>query len=345
MSPRWALRSTEKPLPRRRNCSPVWVPGGIFMRARVPSMTGTSTSAPSAACVMRSGTRQNTVAPSRWKIACGRMATCTYRSPAGAPSAAGLALAGQPDARAVLDARRDLHLQRALALHRAGARADAAGVADHAPLAAAGRARAFDDEEALLRTDLARPRQVGQASLPDRSPFSEPVPLHASQVTRVGTRNVALAPAKASVRSISTAARISAPPRAPRAAAAAPAADEIAEHLLENIADAAAGEVEPAGATAAALLEGRMAEAVIGSALLVVLQHVIGFVHFLELRLGLLVSRIAVRVVLHRQFAIRLLQVFVACLTANSQRDVIVLFRHLTSALNAALVRGCARLH
>ena len=42
MSPRAALRSTEKPLPRRRNWSPVWVPGGIFTLARLPSITGTS---------------------------------------------------------------------------------------------------------------------------------------------------------------------------------------------------------------------------------------------------------------------------------------------------------------
>ncbi len=51
--------------------------GGILTLARVPSMTGTSISPPSAACVMRSGTRQKMLAPSRWKISCGRIETCT----------------------------------------------------------------------------------------------------------------------------------------------------------------------------------------------------------------------------------------------------------------------------
>ena len=77
MSPRTALRSTEKPLPRRRNWSPVCVPGGIFTFALVPSIAGTSTSPPSAACVIRSGTRMKMFWPSRWKIGCGRIATCT----------------------------------------------------------------------------------------------------------------------------------------------------------------------------------------------------------------------------------------------------------------------------
>ena len=35
--------------------------------------------------VSGSGTRQYTLAPSRWKISCARMPTCTYRSPGGAP--------------------------------------------------------------------------------------------------------------------------------------------------------------------------------------------------------------------------------------------------------------------
>jgi hypothetical protein len=54
---------------------------------------------------------------------------------------------------------------------------------------------------------------------------------------------------------------------------------------------------------AKATLERRVAEAIIGGALLRILQAVIGLVDFLELRLGLLVARIAIRVVLHGQLA------------------------------------------
>jgi class 3 adenylate cyclase len=77
MSPRAAERSTEKPLPRRRNWSPVWVPAGMVTRVRPPSMEGTSTCPPRAACDMRSGTRMKMFAPSRWKIGCGRRAMST----------------------------------------------------------------------------------------------------------------------------------------------------------------------------------------------------------------------------------------------------------------------------
>ena len=55
---------------RRRNWSPAWVPAGMVTRERPPSMLGTSTCAPSAAWVIRSGTRTKMFAPSRWKIGC-----------------------------------------------------------------------------------------------------------------------------------------------------------------------------------------------------------------------------------------------------------------------------------
>ena len=57
------------------------------------------------------------------------------------------------------------------------------------------------------------------------------------------------------------------------------------------------------GPPAAAIGEGRMAEAVVGRALLAVREDLIGLVDFLELDLGFLVARIAVRVVLHRELA------------------------------------------
>ena len=44
------------PLPRRRICWPVWLPGAILTRERPPSIVGTSTSPPSAAVVMLTGT-------------------------------------------------------------------------------------------------------------------------------------------------------------------------------------------------------------------------------------------------------------------------------------------------
>ena len=93
---------------------------------------------------------------------------------------------------------------------------------------------------------------------------------------------------------------------AARPGLAAPAAHELAEHLVEDVGKSAR-ETKIAWAAPGPLLESGMAEAVIGGALLVVLEDVVGFVDVLEFLLGVLVTGIAVRVILHRQLAIRLL--------------------------------------
>src|SRR5580658_9868432 len=82
---------------------------------------------------------------------------------------------------------------------------------------------------------------------------------------------------------------------------AAPAAAQAAEHLVENIGETG-GEAEiagPARARPAAVFEGGMAEPVIGCALLIVLEDVVGLADFLEFVFGRLVARVAVRVILH----------------------------------------------
>ena len=180
--------------------------------AREPSITGTSISSPSAAWVMRNGTRirilrlfalEELVRPDRDM----HIQVAVRRA-----LAAGLALAGQADARAILDPCRDRHLQAAFALHGAGALADPAGIADHAALAAAGRAGPLDQEEALLRAHLAG-ALAGRAGLGRAPLVLRSGAVAASHFTRVGTRSVTLVPVNASARSISTAWRRSAPVR------------------------------------------------------------------------------------------------------------------------------------
>ncbi len=63
---------------------------------------------------------------------------------------AGLALAGQANARAVLDARRDGDLERLVAPHAALTGAGTARLVDHLARAVAGMAGALDGEETLL---------------------------------------------------------------------------------------------------------------------------------------------------------------------------------------------------
>ncbi len=90
-----------------------------------------------------------------------------------------------------------------------------------------------------------------------------------------------------------------------RSCLAAPAAHQVAEHLVKNVGEAS-GEAEIARTPSAALLERSMAEAVIGGALLIVLEDVVSLVEILEFLLGALVTRIAIRVILHRELAISL---------------------------------------
>jgi hypothetical protein len=116
---------------------------------------------------------------------------------------------------------------------------------------------------------------------------------------------------------------------APRPLAAL-AADEIAEHLVEDVGEAGGAEAE-AGAAArpvAAILEGGVAEAVIGGALLLVLQDLVGLAQLLELVLGRLVAGVAVGMVLHRQLAIRLLDVLGAGPAPHPKRLVKILLSH-----------------
>src|SRR6185437_15179526 len=84
---------------------------------------------------------------------------------AGRPAArARVALAGEPDAGAVLDAGRNVDRQRAVALHPAGAGAGRARIVDHLAAAVAGRTGALEREEALGLADLAVAR-AGRARL------------------------------------------------------------------------------------------------------------------------------------------------------------------------------------
>ena len=147
---------------------------------------------------------------------------------------------------------------------------------------------------------LPAPPQVGQVF--GLVPALAPEPEQASQVTEVGMRTCAVLPAIGLLeRDLHVVAQVRAA-LAP-AAAAPPAAH--AEQVFEDVREGR-GEVgaEAVALPAAALLERRVAEAVIGGALLPVLQDVIGLVDLLELVLAFLVAGIAVGVPLHRELAI-----------------------------------------
>ncbi len=112
-----------------------------------------------------------------------------------------LALAGQPDAGAVLDAGRDVDRQRALARDAARARARRQGSSITWPRPwQVGQVRSSVKKPCAWRT---RPWPLQVAQVLGLVPGLAPVPEQASQVTEVGMRICAVLPAKASSRLIS----------------------------------------------------------------------------------------------------------------------------------------------
>ena len=179
-------------MPRRRNWSPVCVPAGIFTLALravdrrhldVAAQRGLRHAQRHAAEDVGAVALEDRVRPDRdmhVQIA-GRRAR-----------AAGLALAGQADAGAVLDAGGDRHLQacvRAARCRRPGRCGRDCG--SPGPRRRRSGRCARSGRSPAARAPCRRRWQVGQVSAA-RPLSSEPVPLQASQATRVGTRSVDL---------------------------------------------------------------------------------------------------------------------------------------------------------
>ena len=119
-----------------------------------------------------------------------------------------------------------------------------------------------------------------------------------------------------------------------RPALAAPSAHELAEHFVEDVGKPACGEAEIPWPSPTALFEGGMAEAIIGSALLIVFEDVVGFVEVLELLLGTLVASVAVGVILHCELAISPLELVGVRRFGDAEDLVKVLFSHDRKALD-----------
>src|SRR5262249_34700372 len=89
--------------------------------------------------------------------------------------------------------------------------------------------------------------------------------------------------------------------------------------------------------------EGGMAEAVIGGALVAVLEDVIGLVELLEAVLAILVARIAIRMVLHGQLAEGRLELHLGGRARHAQDLVVVAFRHVSASPRAPAVVSSSR--
>ena len=225
----------------------------------------------------------------------------------------------------------DIHRQGLFLAQPAAAAATLAGLLDHPAAAAAGLAGALDGEEALAGAHA--PGAAAGLAVDGLRALLAAAAMAGLAGRGAGNAHVRLLAAEGVLQADGqVVAQIGAAGAALLSAAAAPAADEFAEHLVEDVGKVGGRETEAAslpGTTAGhALLEGGMAEAVIGRALLFVLQDVVGFVQFLEFLLGGLVARILVRVILHRRLAECLLDGIAVGVTGYAQQFIIVLLRH-----------------
>ena len=110
----------------------------------------------------------------------------------------------------------------------------------------------------------------------------------------------------------------------------------LAEDLAEDVARVVEAATGRAARDAAAALECRGAVAVVGRTLLGVAQHLVGVRHLLEHLLGLLVAGVLVRVVLHRLFAVGLLQGVGIDALLDAEQFVVVVLGHGQEAAGLA---------
>jgi hypothetical protein len=118
-------------------------------------------------------------------------------------------------------------------------------------------------------------------------------------------------------------------------AVAAPATENLAEDVAEDVAETA----HAAGGAGGMRVDAGMAELVVGGALLPVGQHLVGFLRLLEVLLGLGVVRIAIRMPLHGELAIRALEIGVARVAIDAKNLVVVALRQAISPSSCPLPR------
>ncbi|KAG1194991.1 hypothetical protein G6F35_013304 [Rhizopus arrhizus] len=113
-----------------------------------------------------------------------------------------------------------------------------------------------------------------------------------------------------------------------RARATACTTKDVAEDIAEDIVHVRATRT---ATTAHAVLERSVAVAVVHAALVAVGQHFVGFLALLEGGFGRRITRVAVRVELHRAATIGLLQLVVGGGAGNAQHFVVIALAHIVN--------------
>ncbi len=257
----------------------------------------------------------------------------------GAAVGTGVAHAPQCKALVVVDAHGDGHLQRLFGGRLAGAVADLAGVLDQLALAAAAGAGllGLHDTEgcALLTDDIAAAAAVRAGLGAGAGCAAGAMALGAFLLT--GDGDVLLAAMGGLVKTqgdphtdvLALAGCIGVRPAGRAAKTAEAAAEDIAEDIAE-VHTVAAEAAEPACSAAVlgcvAGVNACKAVLIVQLALLRVRKHLVGFVDFLELFLCVFVAGVLVRVVLHGQLAVSLLDLRIRRRFGYPQHLVIITF-------------------
>ena len=242
-----------------------------------------------------------------------------------------LALAGQPDAAAVADAGGDVDAQPADAALGAGAAAGGARILDHGAGAVAVGARLGDREDPLAlsldaaaladRADLGRGAGLGAGAVAGRARLRG---RHRQRHLRAVDGLVELSETSVSRSRPRCGGRpLRTSPRPPRPAVpAVPALPNRLESMSPKPPVNWPGSKPPPAGPPPPNPNGL--GPVVGLALVGIREHVVGLGDLLEALLGLLVARIAVRVVLARQLAVGLLDLLVGGVLADPEGLVVV---------------------
>src|SRR4029077_17471031 len=242
--------------------------------------------------------------------------------------ASGFALARQAHSIAIVDSGGHFDRELAGAAHPALPQAGVAGIADDGARPAATRTGLLQLEEALGNAHLpgatAGVAGSGSAALRGAAPvaylaFRELRDFNLDLVTEHGLRQLQLQ----LVAQTGAAEHL-------RAATAACPAEDVAEHIPEDVAEGVAAKSAAARAAAARVgLDAGVTVLIVGRPLVRVGQHLAGFLRLLEGLLRLPVVGIAIRVILHREAPVGLLDLGLSRCFRYVQYLVEIALRHL----------------
>src|SRR5690606_35935731 len=236
---------------------------------------------------------------------------------------AGLPFTGQADAIATVHARRHLHRQGLVFLYPPLTMAIATGIGNHLPRAMTTRAGLLHGEETLLHAHLAMAATGGTGRRAGALLRTAAITGLAADQSRHldGDGGPAYRLLQLQLQGIAQVAAA-----LDRGASAAAATEDVAEHVAEDIREVATAEAACAGAHVR--VDTGMAILVVGRPLVGVGEDLVGLVGLLEFLLGLLVIRVAVRVILHCQSAVGLLQLGFTGAALYAQHLIIVTLGH-----------------